>query len=560
MVILALVISIATSSLPIRSITIVGDSLVNEKELRSAMLLRETRWFRKTKFHLEILNGDVDAIRSVYLSHGFLEPSITSEYAVDSTGLVDIKIVVSEGKQTMVQSVSFAGNSLLDDYRLKSMVRAKPGLPFNPFALENDYLSIINEYDSKGYHDAGVTAKVELVEGAHITYQISEGDRIHISEVVMEGVPSVSKGRLKTAIGLPAGIMLTNAAIAGGRKRLHDLDIFSRIRVREEGSSAYRKLVFQLDPKEPIIVGLRVGYSTLDGPKTNLTIRHNNLFHSLRRGVATGKLSLRERSVEFSYTDPITLGRWFENGFGARMERRREIGYRTDRYGGYATVMPRPFLLRYDLEKVRVYDVEIEGAVQETSEWLRTFTVGLTVDRRDDPIRPQRGAFFSNYVAFAGILPEAKSNFISNESRFRRFSPWIGSTLGLRFDLGLAEPFSPTKKIPLHSRFFLGGGTTVRGYGERAIGPKDSGGHPLGGEYYLLSSVEIRRQTFWRLFGAFFIDVGALGEEIGTGEISPKVGTGVGLRVHTAIGPIRLDYGRNLEGSGAVHFAVGEAF
>jgi len=560
MAILVLVICLLTAVPPMGSITITGSSTVEEKDLRSAMLLREPGLFRRPKFYPEILDGDVQALRSVYISRGFLEPTISSEYSADSTGQVHVIISINEGKQTMVESVSFAGNKLLRDEALKALIETKSDLPFNPFALESDYLVVINEYDARGYHDASVTADVDLLEGARIIYQISEGERIHVSKVATEGVPSISKERLGIAIGMRTGTVLTNKTIAEGRKRLHDLGIFSRIRVREEDTVFGRRVVFQLEPREPITLGLRLGYSTLDGPKTNLTVRHNNLFNSLRRGTVVGKVSLRERSLEANYVDPVTSGRWVEKGFGVKGAQRSEIGYATDRVGAYITLVPRPFSMRYDVEWVKVSNEELEGIPEETKEWLRTLTLSLTVDRRDSPVRPRNGSLIASHSRFAGLLPEAESNFISNESRYRRFAPLSRATIGFRFDVGIAEPFSPTKEVPIHSRFFLGGATTVRGYVERGLGPKDSSGDPLGGESYYVSSLEARVPIFWLVSVAGFLDVGALGEEVSQEELSPKTAVGAGIRVHTPIGPVRFDYARNSDGSGAFHFAVGEAF
>ncbi len=549
-----------TLSLTVRSVSITGDSLVKERELREAMLLRVPRFFTKSRFHPEILNGDIDALKSVYMTHGFLEPSITWAYDTDSSALVDIRIRIEEGKRTFVKKVSFTGNSIFDTQQLKLQIKTRVGLPFNPFILGDEYLRLINQYDQRGYHDARITADVNILDGASIVFNVSEGEKVYISDVTVEGNPPVDESRLKRIIGLQSGTLLTNKKIAEARKRLYELDLFSKIRIREENTNIKRKLIFGLESKEPINLGLRIGYSALDGPKTTVTLRNNNFLHSLRRTTIIGKLSFREQSAEINYRDPITFGRWFENGIGLRMEQRKEIGYKTRRYGGYVIVIPRPISLRYDLERIRIFDVEADTFIVEGIEWLRTLSLAFSRDTRDDPIRPVKGAFISNYTAFSGILPKATSNFIRNEFRYRVFYPAGYSTVVLRFDAGLAKPFSPTERVPIHSRFFLGGATTVRGYGERVIGPKDRHNNPLGGEEYILFSSEIRLPIIWKFTGVIFLDIGALELALDISKFSPKSGVGSGIRLYTPLGPLRLDYARNLEGSGCFHFAIGEAF
>src|SRR5439155_1508831 len=48
----------------------------------------------------------------------------------------------------------------------------------------------------------------------------------------------------------------------------------------------------------------------------------------------------------------------------------------------------------------------------------------------------------------------------------------------------LKESTSDITAIPIDERFFNGGSTTVRSFGERDLGPHDHRGHPLGGEFY----------------------------------------------------------------------------
>jgi outer membrane protein insertion porin family len=548
-------------SLTVRSVSITGDSLVKEKELRTVMLLREPKFFSKSKFHLNILNGDIDALRSLFMTKGFLEPVITAEYDVDSINrLVDVRIKINEGKQTLVNNISFSGNRFFTSQQLESQIKLKVGLPFNPFGLENEYLRLINQYDQKGYHDARVTAEVTIVDGASIDFNISEGEKVFISDITTEGTHSIDRRRLRKAIGLERETILTNNKIAEARKRLYELDIFSRIRFSEEPDDCGRKLIFRLEPKEPISLAFRIGYSALDGPLITITHKNNNFLHSLRRTTVIGKISFREQSTEVNYRDPITCGHWFENGLGLRIEQRKEIGYKTRRYGGYFIVTPQPISIRYDVERVRVFDVQSDTFINEGTEWLRTLRLSFSRDRRDDPIRPRKGAFISSYTAFSGIFPKATSNFISNEFRYKAFYSRMNFTFGFRFDLGLAKPFSPTNRVPIHSRFFLGGATTVRGYGERAIGPKDKDNNPLGGERYGLLSIEIKKLLFWRFSGVVFMDIGTIELKMDSRKFPLKSGIGSGVRLYTPLGPFRLDYARNLEGSGCFHFAIGEAF
>jgi outer membrane protein insertion porin family len=544
----------------VRSVTITGNQVVTEKELRSAMLLRGPRLFFKSTFHPELLVGDVDALRTVYMKHGFLEPTISSSYTVDSTNKADINISVKEGKQTFIKSIVFSGNTIFTGDELKSDISIREGIPFNPFQLENEYFALINRYDRRGFHDARVAAEVSIPENAEITFAIREGERILIGEINVEGADHINRGRIDKIIGLKTATILTNEKIGRARKRLYDLNLFSKIRVREDVLNQERGITFAVETKEPISVHLRLGYSVLDGPKTTIAIKHNNFLHSLRIASITGKVSLREQGVEMVYRDPILMGVILENGFGMRVEQSHELGFRIRRYGGNITVIPRPISVRYEIERVRVFEVEIDTLVQEGVEWLRILSIGYVIDRRDNQIMPSRGYLLSGALSFSGIVPKATSNFVKAEFRYRVFQRAGPITVGCRCDVGLAKPIAPTVRIPIHSRFFLGGATTIRGYEERSIGDTDHSGNPLGGERYILMSLETRIPLFLKFALAVFTDIGSLEQDVAETSFDLKMGAGAGMRLYTPLGAFRFDYARNMEGGHELHFAIGEAF
>lgn len=110
--------------------------------------------------------------------------------------------------------------------------------------------------------------------------------------------------------------------------------------------------------------------------------------------------------------------------------------------------------------------------------------------------------------------------------------------------------------VPPEERLFAGGSTTVRGFPENQLGPVVRVRNPdgstrtsaEGGTFMFVSNAEARfplRIFGVQLFGATFVDAGMITERrnISLGEL--RVTPGVGLRMPTLIGPIRLDIGFN---------------
>src|SRR5438552_15443615 len=130
----------------------------------------------------------------------------------------------------------------------------------------------------------------------------------------------------------------------------------------------------------------------------------------------------------------------------------------------------------------------------------------------------------------------------------------------------LKENTSDISAIPIDERFFSGGSTTVRSFGERDLGPHDRRGNPIGGEIYTIFNVEYTVPLYGELKGAVFVDAGNLlpnADELGFDDM--RYGIGAGLRYDLPIGAVRLDYGvnpspREHEDFGGFHFSFGFAF
>ncbi|MBC8134853.1 MAG: BamA/TamA family outer membrane protein [Fibrella sp.] len=119
-----------------------------------------------------------------------------------------------------------------------------------------------------------------------------------------------------------------------------------------------------------------------------------------------------------------------------------------------------------------------------------------------------------------------------------------------------------TGNIGFSEQYFMGGADNLRGYNDDRF---------WGNNIFLVSS-ELRfplDRKSGTLNGVFFVDVGdAWGangfnrENIAGfeqhGNFSPRIGLGIGVRVKTPVGPVRLDYG--IGETNRTHFSIGQAF
>lgn len=193
----------------------------------------------------------------------------------------------------------------------------------------------------------------------------------------------------------------------------------------------------------------------------------------------------------------------------------------------------------------------------------------LMLDFRDSPVLPRRGWFLSGRLETTLDVMESNVSYVRTDLRGAWHHPL---TRRLRFTAGgslMNLQGAAASDLPIDSRVFNGGPNSVRAFAERELGPVTQGGTPLGGTSALLGTVEFSYELYPNLEFALFGDVGSLGRDRNTTafDISTdfRPAMGAGLRYKLPFGPVRIDYGHNLdrrvgEGSGMLHVTVGFSF
>jgi len=106
-------------------------------------------------------NSDEQTIKNYYIEKGYATVSVTSNVSDNPQGGLTLEFTITEGKQTIVSSVSFQGNTAVGEKALKGVLVTKPakflvkGI-FKEAALEEDKAAIQQFYGERGYIDAHV--------------------------------------------------------------------------------------------------------------------------------------------------------------------------------------------------------------------------------------------------------------------------------------------------------------------------------------------------------------------------------------------------------------------
>jgi outer membrane protein insertion porin family len=184
---------------------------------------------------------------------------------------------------------------------------------------------------------------------------------------------------------------------------------------------------------------------------------------------------------------------------------------------------------------------------------VRSLTLAAVNDTRSDVYNPRRGFYQRFQAEFAGVFGGVDFNkYVSDSRRF--FPAGRKNTVAVRVLAGAV-----TGEAPYLERFLIGGSESLRGFRtDRFVGTRMA-----------ILNTEYRFPVSENLLGVVFADVGdAWGGTVSSDggieglvheEFTAHFGYGVGVRVNTPIGPLRLDLGFSEEGT-ETHFGVRHMF
>lgn len=407
-------------------------------------------------------------------------------------------------------------------------------------------------------------------------------------------------------------------------QRLFGLGLFEDLRPSLDVGEDRRKVVLVVNAVEKNTgnIGLAGGFSSASGFFGSLSYGQQNVGGNNQKLNAEVQIGQRDQQYELSFTDPWIAGDPYRTSYTLSVFRRRTISLifdggdpevrlgnedrdrpRINRTGGgisFARPLSRNVFERAEwtaslgLQYQRVTATDADGIRRRVDELgnpltfdpsgkddLFTGQLVLRRDRRNDFLQPTGGSVlqFSTEQSvpigsgsiFFNRLRGSYSFYIP--TRLTKFTPECRDRDTRRVDLQnqpqgrCAQAFAFNIQggtilgdVPPYEAFPLGGTNSVRGYDEGDVG---------SGKSYLQATAEYRFPIFSIISGALFVDAAT---DLGSGDKVPGnpagvrgkpgsgLGYGVGVRVRSPLGPIRIDFGWNDQGGNNIRFGFGERF
>lgn len=482
-----------------------------------------------------------------------------------------LKIQLTPGEQVNITELTLIirGDGT-EDERFKELYE-KPDMRIGDKLHHGRYESLKNRIStlatSRGFFDgrfdvarvtvnaAENTANVELIYNTGTRYRIGEIRMAHniLSEDFLEGFLNVHTGDFYDTdklLELKSYYNTSNyfsvATASPDLQHLHDHTVDIDVQLEERKRFAY---------------SVGAGLSTDTGPRVLLGFENryiNSSGHSLKADVSASNI---KTTAQVAYTIPMENPAYeFLKIYAGYEKEITDTTYSNkDTYGvSYTNYERNRWLHTYAI------NIENEDSILAGKEKFTHLLIpSVTFSRTKTDASPYPLSGWSMLAKLSGS-PKTFGSDVSYEQLYLRgkFIHEFGrGRFLLRSEMGITE-VNDLDELPTSVRFFAGGGTSVRGYDYKSLGPKadavdqktgviiidEKTGLPeqevIGGKNVWVNSVEYdyRVRPTWAV--AAFYDIGDASNDF---DFSFKRGVGLGVRWISPIGPVRIDIARGLD-------------
>lgn len=594
-----------------------GAKAITAAELRGVIATRESGflpWTRRRLFDRRAFEADLDRIRQFYRDNGYPNARVVSfDAKVGDDQTIDLVVTIDEGRPLIVEAVRMEGFDGVPGDRLdvlRSRLPLQAGGPQKRAQVLATRDVALRQLQEAGFAHAAVDLRDEpgSREGQVVwTVAARPGPPATFGPVAIAGNVSVGEDVIRRELTFKPGDRFTLAQLHESQRRLLALELFQYANIEPALGGA--------DPEVPVRITVAegkprqlegsVGVGSEEKLRGEIDWRHHNFLGGARTGGIEAKWSALDRGVRLNFQQPFFLGgrqslaasvqRWYldEPGYqldttGLRVSVNRERGRRdpvTNR--GVTTLLSGSVI--HELESFRISnetladlrlrdDLIALGLDPRTGAGEGTL-VALAFDARRDTttniLSARQGYLVSAHLEQAGSWLPGDFDYLELSGEGRHYFQ-VGSRVVVanRVRLGSIDGRGPGQQVPFFKRYFLGGSTSLRGWGRFEVAPLSGSGLPLGGFTFLEASTEARLAAFGKVGLVAFVDAGNVWDETWKMDLGDlRVDAGPGLRYDTPIGPVRFDVGVQLtpiEGllvdgkpeprRWRMHFSIGHAF
>ena len=555
----------------IQRINIYGNLSFSDKKILRLLKTRSRWFFSPGLFKEDTFKEDLERVRVFYWQEGYADVEVTPDihYDADKRRMY-ISLNIVEGKKYLTGQIEIIGNKLFPTEEIKEQLEMTTGGVFSEYNLRQDISRIQEYYFARGY----IFAETSSDETVHrdtgvvdVIYKITEGELAYVDKIKIEGNLKTKDIVIRRELKIKPGDKFDGEKLQRSKEKLYNLGYFEEVTYDiGPGSTAEKKdLTVSVKEKKTGEFSFGGGYSSVDRFVGFVQLSQINFdlfnFPTFTGGGQDlnirGEFGQRRKRYSLSFTEPWLFDRPISFGIDAYDRMHTWENYDEGRQGGDARLGKRfgeynSVGLMYQSEKVRIYNVPItappEIRIERGSNTVNNLIFNFGRDTRNNVYVPTKGIVVSGIGQNTGGFLGGDKDFYSLTGLVSTyFSYFERFVLNLKVRIGTTKQYGDTPNVPIFGRFFAGGADTIRGYGERMVGPPDTGGSPLGGKTMFIFNAEFTFPVIEVVKGAIFYDTGNVWQDSYHIKFDELMnGIGAGVRVKTPIGPVKLDYGYGL--------------
>jgi outer membrane protein insertion porin family len=518
-------------------------------------------------------------------------------------------------KDVKIKTVSQEeGSGVLPEEKVDEFFGANYGRILNLRELQQGIIKVNEWYGKNGYQLAQVVGAPQVSPEGDVTLVVAEGIIEDIKVRYFDENDEPIKGKTREYIvtrevELASGDVFNRDTASKDLQRIYGLGIFEDARFSFSPGEDPSKVVVNIDVVEGSSgsVAAGAGYSSDSGLFGTASYQQKN-FRGRNQTLGT-EVQVGENNLLFdlNFTDPWIAGSDSRTSYTVNAFRRRSISLvfngdedintdngndsprivRTGAGINFARPLPAdPFRkrdwtlstgIKYQRIEVKNSDGDLAPLSRDNSsngvddrfrlaggddgtDDLLSLSFNATRDRRNNPLQPTKGSLLR--VGTEQTIPVDGIFFNRVRANYSQYFPinilpFGGETEALAFNFQAGTILGD---LPPYEAFILGGSNSIRGFGDGEVG---------SGKSFFQATAEYRFPIFKIVGGALFFDYGsALGSE---GDVpgNPSgqrdlpgngFGYGLGARVQSPVGTIRVDYAINDNGGNQIQFGIGEKF
>jgi outer membrane protein insertion porin family len=565
-----------------------------EQRIYDAIATKPGRTVTRTQ-----LQSDINAVFATgFFSNVQAEPEDTD---------IGVRVTFFVLPNPVLKSVNTEGTQVLEQGVIDRIFGSQIGKVTNLKDIQAGVKELEKYYQDKGYVLAQIVDIKATPEG-NINLVVSEGviEDIKVAFINEDGKTVDNEGKpvsgttrdfiITRELTIKEGEIFNKNTVQGDLQKVFALGLFEDLNIGLAPGTDPRKVIVTVNVKERNTgsIAAGAGLSSSTGLFGTVSFQQQNLGGNNQKLGLDIQVGERELLFDLNFTDPWLAGDPYRTSFTANIFNRSLFSYifdtpigigpdnvspRINRLGtGFSfsrplgTATTASLGLRYERVSIANSNNNVISPTDSLGNPLSASGIGqddllllqfaYATDQRDNPIKPSSGSVFR--IATEQSIPIGLGSVFLNRVRasYSYFIPvnflnFSEGTQALAFNIQAGTVIGT---LPPYEAFQLGGSNSVRGWDEGKIG---------SGRSFGIFSAEYRFPVFNIVGGVLFFDYGT---DLGSASAVPGnpagarnkpgngAGYGIGVRVQSPLGSIRVDYGIGSNGGTQFSFGLGEKF